>query len=241
MSKLIDNPISAITDSVSKGVETVAGVFTTNKEKDAQRSADEQMALLRAYQEEFKKVENRNWVDSLADGFNRLIRPFIVTLILFIFVIAYLSPQHLAEITFALSAIPDGYWTLLSVIIAFYFGGRMQLKSQQFKFSETQAQAVKALINTKAEFRKLEMDNDEPDRVFGDKLAKESNFDATRANLVNPVVEEALRHVKAEGKPDEILANSQQALAAKIDAMTKETEEEVKTRRRVGPRRLGRR
>lgn len=241
MSKLIDNPISAITDSVSKGVETVAGVFTTNKEKDAQRSADEQMALLRAYQAEFNKVENRNWVDSLADGFNRLIRPFIVSLILFIFVIAYLSPTHLAEITFALSAIPDGYWTLLSVIIAFYFGGRMQLKSQQFKFSETQAQAVKALIETKAEFRKLEMDNDEPDRVFGDKLAKGSNFDATRANQVNPVVEEALQHVKAEGKPEDIQARSQQALAAKIDAMTKESEEEVKTRRRVGPRRLGRR
>ena len=142
MSKLFENPISAITDSVSKGVETVAGVFTSNKEKDAQRSADEQMALLKTYQAEFNARQNRTWADSLADAFNRLIRPMIVSLILFIFVIAYFSPTHLAEITLALSSIPDGYWTLLSVIIAFYFGGRMQLKSQQFKFSETQAQAV---------------------------------------------------------------------------------------------------
>ena len=59
MSKLLENPVSAIATSVSKGVETVAGVFTTNKEKDAQRSADEQMALLRAYQAEFNKLENR--------------------------------------------------------------------------------------------------------------------------------------------------------------------------------------
>ena len=141
--------------SVSKGVETVAGVFTTNKEKDAARSADEQMALLRAYQAEFNERQNRNWVDSLADGFNRLVRPIIVILVLFIFVIAYLSPTHLAKISLAMSSIPDGYWALLSVIIAFYFGGRMQLKSQQFQFNESQLIAVKALVETKQEFKNL--------------------------------------------------------------------------------------
>ena len=241
MSKLFENPISAITDSVSKGVETVAGVFTSNKEKDAQRSADEQMALLKTYQAEFNARQNRNWADSLADAFNRLIRPMIVSLILFIFVIAYFSPTHLAEITLALSSIPDGYWTLLSVIIAFYFGGRMQLKSQQFKFSETQAQAVKALIETKAEFRKLEMNNDEPDKVFGDTLAKESDFDTSRANQVNPVVEAALIHVKEDGASNAEDSQSRKALQAKIAEMQQEDEQQVISRRRFGPRKLGRR
>lgn len=238
MSKLFENPISAITDSVSKGVETVAGVFTSNKEKDAQRSADEQMALLKTYQAEFNARQNRTWADSLADAFNRLIRPMIVSLTLFIFVIAYISPTHLAEITLAMSAIPQGYWALLSVIIAFYFGGRMQLKSQQFKFSETQAQAVKALIETKAEFRKLEMNNDEPDKVFGDTLAKQTDFDVSRANQVNPVVEAALIHVKEDGPADR---KSEQALRAKIAEMQQEDEEQVVSRRRFGPRKLGRR
>lgn len=241
MSKLLEDPVSAIATSVSKGVETVAGVFTTNKEKDAQRSADEQMALLRAYQAEFNKLENRNWVDSLADGFNRLIRPMIVSLILFIFVVAYISPTHLAEITLAISAIPDGYWTLLSVIIAFYFGGRMQLKSQQFRFSETQAQAVKALIETKAEFRKLEIDNDEPDRLIGDSAAKDSDFDKSRAALINTVVETALQHAVTDPGDDRQKAANKEALSNKVAEMLNETPETLKARRKFGPRKLGRR
>ena len=201
------NPITGVIEAASKGVETVAGVFTTNKEKDAQRAADEQMALMKAYQAEFNARENRNWVDSLADGFNRLIRPFIVTLVIFIFVIAYFS---------------------LSVIIAFYFGGRMQLKSQQFKFDESQAQAVKALIATKNEFRKLEMDNDEPDKLIGETDAKAGVVDEARAAQVNPVVDAALRFAGTDESKDR--------LATTVAEMMNEDVEEVK-KRRFGPRR----
>lgn len=227
------NPVSSVINAASKGVETVAGVFTTNKEKDAQRSADEQTALLKAYQAEFNHRENRNIVDSIADGFNRLIRPLIVSLILFIFVIAYFSPSRLAEITLAMSSIPDGYWTLLSVIIAFYFGGRMQLKSQQFKFSESQAQAVKALIETKKEFRKLEMDTDEPDRLVGEQAGKSSVVDQDRKTQVNTVVDLALKSAAS--------GSSENALKEKITEMESEDVESVKKRRRLGPRRPGRR
>ena len=226
MSKLLQNPVTAVVDSVSKGVETVAGVFTTNKEKDAQRSADEQMALLRAYQAEFNHRENRNWVDSIADGFNRLIRPFIVTIIISIFFIAYFSPTHLAEITLAMSSIPDGYWNLLMVIIAFYFGGRMQLKSQQFKFNESQAQAVKALIETKKEFRQLEMDEDEPDKVVGDALGKSTDVEAARVNQVNTVIEAALEHAQTE--------QSQEKMVETVTALKEETPEQTKQRKKSG-------
>ena len=222
------NPVTGIIEAASKGVETVAGVFTTNKEKDAQRAADEQMALMKAYQAEFNARENRNWVDSLADGFNRLIRPFIVTLVIFIFVIAYISPTHMAEITLAMSSIPEGYWTLLSVIIAFYFGGRMQLKSQQFKFNESQAEAVKTLIETKNEFRKLEMDNDEPDKLIGETDSKSGAVDEARAAQVNPVVDAALRFAGTH--------ESKEQLAARVAEMMNEDVEDVK-KRRFGPRR----
>ncbi|MEM0910906.1 MAG: 3TM-type holin [Pseudomonadota bacterium] len=230
MSKLKLDPVSTVVDSVSKGVETVAGVFTTNKEKDAQRSADEQMALLKAYQAEFNARQNRNWVDSLADGFNRLVRPFIVCLVLFIFIVAYFSPPHLAEITFALSSIPDGYWALLSVIIAFYFGGRMQLKSQQFKFNESQLVAVKALIETKKEFRKLGMEDDEPDRAIGDSIAKTERMDTERADEINTVVETALKFANT--------GESKTELSKKIDEMKDEEPETIKKRRRFGARKF---
>lgn len=229
------NPVSAVVDSVSKGVETVAGVFTTNKEKDAQRSAEEQMALLQAYQAEFNQRQNRNWVDSFADGFNRLIRPLIVTLIIFIFVIAYISPSHMAEITLAMSSIPEGYWTLLSVIIAFYFGGRMQLKSQQFRFTQTQSEAVKALIETRKEFRKLETDNDEPDKVVGDKLGKDPLIDSNRPTKINMVIEKA-SDITTENEASE--TDKKAALAKVIDQMNSESPEATRKRRKFGSRRF---
>lgn len=216
------NPISGVIDAAAKGVETVAGVFTTNKENEAQRSADEQMALMKAYQAEFNQRSNRTWIDSFADGFNRIVRPFIVTLVISIFLIAYVSPEQLAKITLAMSSIPDGYWALLGVIIAFYFGGRMQLKSQQFKFNESQTDAIRALIETKKEFRKLEMDTDEPDRLVGETAGKSVAVDQDRASQVNAVVE---------------LALSDGNLAQKVKEMKDEDAESLQKRRIFGPRR----
>lgn len=226
------NPVSAVVDSVSKGVESVAGVFTTNKENEAQRSADEQIAILQAYQAEFNQKQNRNWVDSLADGFNRLVRPFIVILVLFIFFIAYISPSHLAQITFALSSIPDGYWALLSVIIAFYFGGRMQLKSQQFKFNESQLVAVKALIETKEEFRRLSIDNDEPDKLLGDELGKSELVDVERASEGNTVLKTALDSISQQGNQD--------TLKQKVEELKNESPTAIRSRVKFGPKRYSR-
>lgn len=222
------NPVSSVINAASKGVETVAGVFTTNKERDAQRSADEQMALMRAYQAEFNQRSNRTVVDAVADAFNRLVRPFIVTLVLSIFIVAYISPAHLAEISLSLKVIPDGYWALLSIIIAFYFGGRMQLKSQQFKFSESQATAVKALIETKKEFRKLEMDTDEPDKLVGDENGKNPLVDEQRKTQVNSIIEAAI---------DAESSDSPASLESKVKELLSEDAESVKERRRFGPRR----
>lgn len=225
----IINPISGVIDAAAKGVETVAGVFTTNKEKEAQRSADEQMALMKAYQAEFNQRSNRTWVDSFADGFNRIVRPFIVTLVISIFLIAYISPKQLAEITLAMSSIPDGYWALLGVIIAFYFGGRMQLKSQQFKFNESQTDAIRALIETKKEFRKLEMDTDEPDRLVGESAGKSPEVDQDRASQVNAVVEKALVAIGSQDPSGD--------LAKKVKEMKEEDIESLQKRRKFGPRR----
>lgn len=129
--------------------------------------------------------------------------------------------MNLAEITLAISAIPQGYWTLLGIIIAFYFGGRMQLKSQNFKFNESQAQAVKALIETRKEFRKLEMDTDEPDRMIGEEIAKNDSLDTDRSAQVNDVVTLALKSTNNE------------ALLKKVAEMKKESPDEVRKRRRL--------
>ena len=114
-------------------------------------------------------------------------------------------------------------------------------KSQQFRFSETQAQAVKALIETKAEFRKLEIDNDEPDRLIGDSAAKDSDFDKSRAAQINTVVETALQHAVTDPGDDKQKAANKEALSNKVSEMLNETPETLTARRKFGPRKLGRR
>jgi hypothetical protein len=200
MKKIVADTVTGFLSGGANAVEKVAGVFTSNAERDAQRSADEQMALLDAYKQEFQKVENRNWVDSLADGFNRLIRPVIVIIIIFVFILAYISPGRFAEISLAMSSIPNGYWALLSVIIGFYFGGRMQIKGQDFQFKQSQAEAVKALIGTRNEFRKLAMDTDEPDKAIGDSVAKDTQIDTKRSEQRNSVIEAYLKTDEAQRK-----------------------------------------
>jgi Holin of 3TMs, for gene-transfer release len=57
-------------------------------------------------------------------------RPLITLGVLAFFLLAPLDPLRFARIARAYELMPDGFWALLSIIVAFYFGGRMQLKRQ---------------------------------------------------------------------------------------------------------------
>lgn len=150
-----------------KGGKEVAEVFTENKEKKGQRSHDEVMATLdldkaalMQFAAEFQNRNNRTWWDSLVDGLNRLPRPLMAIAVLGFFVLAPVNPEYFTKIAEAYKIVPDGYWALLSVIIGFYFGGRMQLKSQDMTMKKSQVQAAKELIEKREEFRKLDSEEE---------------------------------------------------------------------------------
>ena len=112
-------------------------VFKPNAEMEAARGHEETMALseqdlasLQQFAAEFHGRERRTWWDSLVDGLNRLPRPLITLGILAFFVLAPLEPVRFLEVAKVYEIMPDGFWALLSVVVAFYFGGRMQLKRQ---------------------------------------------------------------------------------------------------------------
>lgn len=205
------NPVSAAIETGAKAVETVAGVFSVNPEKQSKRQADEQMALLKSYQAEFNQRTNRSAIDAFADAFNRLIRPILVTIIISVFVIAYFSPTHFTQISLAMASIPPGYWALLSVMVGFYFGGRMQLKSHDFQLKQAQVDAVKALIETKTEFRKLEMNTDEPDRTVGDSIGKDEQVELQRQEQRNGVIA-AYQTAVQRGTQEQTLAKTVQRI-----------------------------
>lgn len=145
--------------AVTKGVERVGGVFAENREARGERAHEADMAVLAQHASEFHQRLGRTWFDSLCDGLNRLPRPLITISILGLFVLAPIDPLRFHQIAFAYEAMPDGFWALLSIIVAFYFGGRMQLKSQQFKVKGGALQAAKHAVEAQKAFAGLAEDD----------------------------------------------------------------------------------
>ena len=177
---------------IFKGGKEVAEVFKENAENKGQRQHDEAMAdigrdvsSIQQFSAEFQARNNRTGWDSFVDGLNRLPRPLLTFAILGFFVLAPLHPAKFLEIAKAYELMPPGYWALLSVIIGFYFGGRMQIKSQDMAVKKDAVQAMKDLVAMKQEFRKLEGE-DEPQesKIYDD--AVRSGVDV----IPNKVVEQ---------------------------------------------------
>ena len=148
---------------IFKNGKELTQVFKENKENKQQRKHDETMAdidrdmvSLEQFSKEFHNRNNRTGWDAFADGLNRLPRPIITVAILSFFLLAPLNPTYFLEIAKAYELMPPGYWALLSVIIGFYFGGRMQLKAQDFTIKKDAVVAAKELITMKQSFRKLD-------------------------------------------------------------------------------------
>lgn len=165
--------------NVFSGGREVAEVFTENREKRGQRRHAEVLAdierdraSLAQFAAEFHARSQRTRWDSFVDGMNRLPRPLLTLAILGFFVLAPLDPVRFLEIARAYELMPPGYWALLSVIIGFYFGGRMQLKAQDMRVRAGAVQAARDLVTMRREFRALEDEEDTDDaRLFEHDLA----------------------------------------------------------------------
>ena len=96
---------------------------------DAERLAlsAQDLAWLQRFAAEFHPRAGRTRWDSFVDGLNRLPRPLITLSVGVFFVLAPLDPLRFAQVARAYELMPDGFWALLSVIVAFYFGGRIRL------------------------------------------------------------------------------------------------------------------
>ena len=60
--------------------------------------------------------------------------------------LAPLDPLRFAQVARAYELMPDGFWALLSIIVAFYFGGRMRLKRQDMAVKGGALEAAEELL-----------------------------------------------------------------------------------------------
>ncbi|MEM8951138.1 MAG: 3TM-type holin [Pseudomonadota bacterium] len=153
-------------------------VFKPNAENEAERGHKERMeisrqdlASLEQFAAEFKSKRTSTGWDSFVDGLNRLPRPLITLGILGLFILAPADPIRFLEIARAYQIMPEGFWALLSIIIAFYFGGRMQVTRQQMTIAGGALDAAKEIVRVRKAFRGL-VEEDEPasERVYQEAL-----------------------------------------------------------------------
>lgn len=129
-------------------VTEVAGIFRENSENRAVRVADSRTAAQMQYSQEFRTF-NRTWFDSLMDGVNRLPRPTFAFATLWFFYVAMDDPAWFVSRMVALSNVPTEMWYLLGLILTFYFGGRFQVKNQDFRKGVTQSlENLPAIVDT---------------------------------------------------------------------------------------------
>jgi hypothetical protein len=104
------------------------------------------LASLEQFAAEFQPRTERTRWDSFIDGLNRVPRPLITLAVLAFFLLAPLDPLRFAQIARAYDLMPEGFWALLSIIVAFYFGGRMQLKRQDMAIRGGALEVVRELL-----------------------------------------------------------------------------------------------
>lgn len=141
-------------------------VFKPNAENQAERGHRERMevnrqdlASLEQFASEFKSKRTSTAWDSFVDGLNRLPRPLITLGILGLFILAPADPIRFLEIARAYQIMPEGFWALLSIIIAFYFGGRMQVTRQQMTITGGALDAAKEIVRVRKAFRELSQED----------------------------------------------------------------------------------
>ena len=181
-----------------KGLAQVFTVDKTvaeeNRHAEVLADVDHNKAVLAQFAAEFVDRKNRTWWDSLIDGLNRAVRPVITFGILAFFIIAPLSPTSFLQIAEAYSLMPTGYWALLSVIVSFYFGGRMQIKAQDMNLKKNAVQAATNLVAMRKEFRQLAEEEESTESKIYDAVVVENK----KPPLTNKVIAEWLAFKKPQ-------------------------------------------
>ncbi len=128
-----------------------AEVFIENAEARAKRSVKQRGDAMQQFGKEFV-IERKGGFDRIMDGINRVPRPALALGTLALFGAAMVDPLWFAARMQGIALVPEPLWWLLGVIVSFYFGGRHQMKTQDFQrdIAASMARAPQAMANIAA-------------------------------------------------------------------------------------------
>ncbi|MBL4767069.1 MAG: holin family protein [Rhodobacteraceae bacterium] len=128
-----------------------AEVFVENAEAGAKRAVELRGEAMQQFGKEFV-LERKGGFNLFMDGINRLPRPALALGTLALFGAAMVDPLWFAARMQGIALVPEPLWWLLGVVVSFYFGGRHQLKTQDFQrdIVASMARAPQAMFNIAA-------------------------------------------------------------------------------------------
>lgn len=126
-------------------VAETAEAFRANAEASAGRAHALDNAALAQLSAEFAPRQ-RGWFDRLMDGVNRLPRPLMVLGLVWMLVETARNPEAMARVFGAWAVLPEAAWVVFGIVVTFYFGGRAQLKNQEFRRGLAQAAVAAARL-----------------------------------------------------------------------------------------------
>lgn len=109
-------------------VTEIAEQFSPSAEKSEERGADNVEGARQQFAAEFNGRDGI--LNDLVDFANRIPRPAISLLIIWLFIYTSINPEEAAVIFANWGRIPIEAWSLMGIVITFFFGGRMLHKKR---------------------------------------------------------------------------------------------------------------
>ncbi|MEM7047235.1 MAG: 3TM-type holin [Pseudomonadota bacterium] len=101
---------------IAKIIKPLAG----DRGQRDQAAHQENIATYDQFKAEFQN-SGMTWFDRVVNGFNRLPRPVIVSLVILYFILSFVDPLLFQQINNGLDSVPDNMWIIAGGIISFYF------------------------------------------------------------------------------------------------------------------------
>lgn len=130
--------------TLAEAATGVAEVFTENKTRRMELDASARAAALAQFAAEFNH-QRIGWFDRFVDSLNRLPRPVMALMTLWLFFQAWADPATFSSVMGAFATVPDQLWWLLGAVVAFYFGAR---ETHHFRRNTETREVIRAAAET---------------------------------------------------------------------------------------------
>ena len=117
---------------VAKPIRDIAGTFIAPKDVRQENEYSYKLKVLEQFQA-YTTSEKGSWFERFVGGLNALPRPILAIGTIYLIGYSVVDPGKATAAYLSLQNIPTELWAMLGIVVSFYMGGRLQIKSLNAK------------------------------------------------------------------------------------------------------------